>query len=92
MLFHRDRRHQNARSERVYAAFEIAYTVVDFIAALTFLLGSIMFLSEAWTTFGTWLFIVGSVCFTAKPTIRLVRELKLAAIGDTEDLAARLRG
>ncbi|MDW4498594.1 YrhK family protein [Sulfitobacter sp. D35] len=92
LLFHRERRNQNPRSQRVYALFEIAYTVVDFTAALLFLVGSVMFLSEDWQTVGTWLFIVGSCCFMAKPTIRLVRELKLAAIGDTEDLAKRLNG
>ena len=50
-----------------------------------------MFLSENWQTTGTWLFIAGSVLFAAKPTLRLVRELKLAAMGDTKDLAERLK-
>ncbi|WP_109466307.1 YrhK family protein [Albibacillus kandeliae] len=91
MLFHKDRRNQNPESSRLYALYEIAYTAIDFGAALTFLVGSIMFLSENWQTTGTWLFIAGSVLFAAKPTLRLVRELKLAAMGDTKDLAERLK-
>lgn len=90
MLFHEDRRHQNARSKRIYALFEIVYTVIDFSAAACFLVGSVMFLYPAYETPAIWLFIVGSLLFAAKPTLRLVRELKLAAIGDTEDLAERL--
>ncbi|KUF10276.1 YrhK family protein [Pseudoponticoccus marisrubri] len=89
-LFHAENRNKSPRAKRVYAAFEIAYTIVDFIAALCFLAGSILFFWEATKTPGIWLFVVGSACFALKPTLRLVRELKLAAMGDAEDLAARL--
>lgn len=89
-LFQRDHRSDSPHHARVYAAFEIAYTSVDFTAALTFVIGSVMFLSEEWTRTGTYLFIVGSICFALKPTIRLWRELKLAAMGNPEDVASRL--
>ncbi|MBL3701097.1 hypothetical protein GI582_00160 [Sulfitobacter sp. BDSS02] len=92
MLFHQDQRNRNAETKRIHALFEIVYTLVDFMAALTFLIGSVMFLYESWQTFGTWLFIVGSILFATKPTLRLARELKLAAIGDADDLADRLNG
>ena len=36
------------------------------------------------------MFLVGSVCFALKPTIRLVRELQYLAMGDVADVAARL--
>ncbi|SEJ93999.1 YrhK-like protein [Cribrihabitans marinus] len=90
MLFSRDRQHGSDRQRRIYAAFEIVYTLVDFTAAILFVIGSIMFFSPDWERFGTWLFLTGSLCFAAKPTLRLVRELKLAAIGDVDDLADRL--
>lgn len=89
-LFQTDHRSAGRRQREIYAAYEIAYTAVDFAAALTFVAGSVMFLSEAWTRTGTWFFIFGSVCFALKPTIRLARELRLAAMGDAEDLARRL--
>ena len=60
--------------------------------AICFVIGSVMFLYESWQTFGTWLFIVGSILFATKPTLRLARELKLAAMGDADDLAKRLNG
>ncbi len=92
MLFHQDQRNRNAETKRIHALFEIVYTLVDFMAALTFLIGSVMFLYDSWQTFGTWLFIVGSILFATKPTLRLARELKLAAMGDADDLADRLNG
>ncbi len=90
MLFQRPLRDQNDRSRRLYAAFEIVYTAIDFMAALLFVIGSVMFFYAAWERTGTWLFLIGSLLFAAKPTLRLVRELKLAAMGDTEDLAERI--
>lgn len=88
-LFQHSNRERSPRSRQLYAAFELAYTLVDFGAALCFVVGSVMFFSEDWQTPGTWLFLVGSVLFAAKPTLRLVREVKLAALGDAEDLAKR---
>lgn len=60
---------------RLHARTELAYTIVDFLAALLFVVGSILFLKDDTAYFGTWLFIVGSVFFGVKPTIKLYREL-----------------
>ncbi|MEM6371579.1 MAG: YrhK family protein [Pseudomonadota bacterium] len=73
--------------KRRFAIFEIAYTAIDFGAAFCFVLGSIMFFSERWLIPGTWLFLIGSVLFAAKPSIRLWRELRLANRGDVDALA-----
>lgn len=90
-LFHHANRQRNADTRRVYALFEIVYTIVDFLAALSFLAGSVLFFWKALETAAIWLFVIGSILFAAKPTLRLVRELKLAAMGDTEDLADRFQ-
>ncbi|MBE3636928.1 YrhK family protein [Mangrovicoccus algicola] len=90
-LFETEHRRGGPEKRRLYAAFELAYTVVDFAAALCFVIGSVFFFSEALMTAGTWLFLVGSLCFALKPAIRLWREIKLAAMGDAEDLAERYR-
>lgn len=90
MLFSKFRRNDSPRHERVYALYELAYTLVDFGAAGCFVAGSVMFLYEPWKHTGTWLFIAGSVLFAMKPTIRLVRELRLAAIGDAKNLAKKV--
>ncbi|GAA0589603.1 YrhK family protein [Actinomadura livida] len=49
----------------------------DFGAALLFLVGSVLFLSESTVRTGTWLFVVGSVMFLLRPTIRLSRRFHL---------------
>lgn len=90
MLFQTDHRQGTRDQRRFFAICEILYTVIDFSAAALFVIGSFMFLSEAWQTTGTILFIIGSFLFAAKPTLRLTRELKLMAMGDTSDLADRL--
>lgn len=91
-LFHHENRQKTARSRRVYALFELAHTAVDFSAAMCFLVGSILFFWQSLETAAIWFFVVGSVLFAVKPTLRLVRELKLAAMGDADDLADRLGG
>ncbi|MDZ7851760.1 MAG: YrhK family protein [Halomonas sp.] len=85
-LFDRDRRDDNARTRRFYAAWELIYTFVDFGAAIAFLVGSVLFLYESLHTSATWCFIVGSVLFAFKPTIRTWRDIRLASMGDVEDL------
>lgn len=91
MLFSRDRRNRSKDTRRVYAIFELIYTAVDFAAALCFVAGSVMYLFEDWARPGTYLFLVGSILFAAKPTLRMMREIKLAAMGDIDTLAGRNR-
>lgn len=88
-LFRHENRQRNAASRRVYAAFELAHTIVDFLAAICFLAGSVLFFWKAHETQAVWLFVIGSACFCLKPTLRLMREVKLASMGDAEDLARR---
>ncbi|ORE93430.1 YrhK family protein [Acuticoccus yangtzensis] len=77
------------RERRAYAAFEIAYTLVDFGAALCFVVGSVLFFWEATMVAGTWAFLVGSVLFAAKPSIRLARELRKLGHGRTSEVARK---
>lgn len=91
-LFHPDAKRTDAQASRIWAIYEIIYTAVDFGAAICFVVGSVMFFSEAWLIPGTWLFLVGSLLFAAKPSLRLAREIQLWRRGGTEALAARLRG
>ena len=91
-LFHPDQPHKSPEHARVYAAFEIAYTAADFAAAALFIAGSIFFFYDSLTYAGTWMFLVGSVLFAAKPSLRLAREIKLARMGDVKDLSDRLKG
>ena len=89
-LFSPDKSGRGAEYNRRYALYELVYTFVDFAAAGLFVVGSVMFFSENWQVAGTWCFLIGSICFAAKPTIRLVREVRLAEEGKVKDLARRL--
>jgi len=91
-LFQHENRQKTHASRRLYAAFELAHTAVDFTAAICFLIGSVLFFWRAYETPAVWLFVIGSLCFCLKPTLRLIREIKLASMGDTEDLAGRYGG
>ena len=64
-----------------------AYTFVDVAAAVLFLVGSFLFFSETTTYFGTWLFVVGSVLFGLRQTIKLWREVAYLRVGDYDDAA-----
>lgn len=72
-----------------YALFEILHTIADFLAAFLFVVGSILFFSEQTKLAGTVCFLVGSLFFAAKPSIRLVREFWLARLDKVEQLAGR---
>jgi hypothetical protein len=86
-LFDPRKRFSGEYNRKLYAAYEIAYTAVDFGAAIFFVVGSILFLFSSLVPVGTWFFVVGSVFFALRPTIRLVRELSYVADDDYEDAA-----
>ncbi|MDN2567204.1 YrhK family protein [Aquibium sp. A9E412] len=88
-LFAPENRTLSPRHKTLYAAYEIAYTLADFAAAMLFLVGSVLFFYQSLETPAIWCFVFGSALFAVKPTLRLARELHYAAIGDTDDLARR---
>ncbi|MDA3834574.1 MAG: YrhK family protein [Spirochaetales bacterium] len=85
MLFDGSLHGVKAHNKKAYAVFEILYTMVDFLAAIAFTVGSIMFLYEDLTNTAKWFFIIGSLLFAFKPTIRVVREIKLTAEGREDE-------
>ena len=88
-LFRHEHRERNADTRRIYARYEIAHTVADFLAALCFLVGSVLFFWPEVETLAVWLFVIGSVFFMAKPSLRLAREIQLWRMGQLDTLAAR---
>lgn len=85
-IFNPENHLRSAQHKRIYALAELAYTVVDFSAATLFVVGSILFFSEDTTYLGTWLFLIGSVLFGLRPTIKLVREVAYIRVGDYDDV------
>ncbi|WP_299842919.1 YrhK family protein [uncultured Roseovarius sp.] len=86
-LFDPKNHNRSDQHRKIYAYCELAYTLVDFSAAALFVIGSILFFSATTTYLGTWLFLVGSVLFGLRPTIKLYRELAYLRIGDIQDIA-----
>lgn len=76
---------RSARHRKIYAISALAYTVVDFLAAVLFVIGSILFFSSATTYAGTWLFLIGSILFGVRPTITLAREVAYRRLADHAD-------
>lgn len=91
MLFNPDNHTRTSKNKKIYAYCELAYSIVDFSAAALFILGSVLFFNETTVVAGTWLFLVGSVFFGLRPSIKLFRELAYLRIGDFDDLAANLK-
>jgi len=81
-----DRRVTPEQAKR-YALFEILHTAADFSAAVFFVIGSVLFFFDSAQTAAIICFLVGSVFFLAKPSIRLARELWLAKAHGTQRLA-----
>lgn len=86
-LFSPANRSLSPRHAEIWAAYEIAHTFVDFCAAALFVIGSVLFFFEATQIWATWAFLLGSICFALKPTIRLRRELKYLAMGKLDALS-----
>ncbi|MGI9485756.1 MAG: YrhK family protein [Geminicoccaceae bacterium] len=85
-IFDPESAHKHDRNKKIYAIFELAYTLVDFSAAVLFVVGSILFFNEGTITIGTWCFLIGSIFFGLKPTMRLVRELCYMRAGEYEKM------
>ena len=66
-LFRHENRERNHDTRRIYALYELAYTLVDFGAAICFLIGSVLFFWPSVETPAIWLFTIGSLLFLAKP-------------------------
>ncbi len=89
VLFRQENRECSEAARRLYAWTELLHTAVDFLAAAMFLVGSILFFGAATQYAATWLFVLGSLAFASKPTIRLWREIRLYRMGKIEELAER---
>lgn len=72
--------------------YEVLSIANDILIGLWFLVGSVLFLSDATTYAGTWLFILGSAELLIRPVIRLARRVHLqrvSAASGLPDEAAR---
>ncbi|SFK64044.1 YrhK family protein [Methylophaga sulfidovorans] len=64
--------------------YEVASIFNDFLIALWFLAGSILFLFPSYETAAIWFFIIGSFQFLLRPSIRLASHIHLQRIPESE--------
>lgn len=88
-LFRHSNRQHSEKSKTIYARYQLAYTAVDFAASLTFVAGSVMYLTGLPDQQVVWTYLIGSVLFAAKPTLRILREIRLYRLGHVDHLAAK---
>ncbi|WP_373636529.1 YrhK family protein [Yoonia sp. BS5-3] len=86
-IFNPDNHAKSDQHKRLYAICEVAYSAIDFSAALLFIVGSVLFFDESTTYIATWLFLVGSVLFGMRPAVKLYREIGYLRLGDYDDIA-----
>lgn len=75
------------RHAEIVRRYEIGRTLVEFLAAVAFIIGSVFFFYPDLVYAGTWFFVIGSVLFAARPTVRLALELHLARIPVAEEFS-----
>ncbi|MBI1179444.1 MAG: hypothetical protein GC201_02735 [Alphaproteobacteria bacterium] len=75
-----DRRNRDKRIDGVHRTYQNLFLGVDFGAAILFVIGSILFFYPDRQHAATWAFLVGSILFAVKPTLRVARFLHLRAI------------
>ncbi len=72
----------------MYGRYQKIYTLVEFAAAVAFVVGSVLFFYPSQQFPATWLFLVGSILFAARPTVCVLRENHLARIPLPGDASA----
>lgn len=60
--------------------YEVASIVNDFLIAIWFLIGSILFLFPEYEKAAAWLFVVGSFQFLIRPAIRLISHIHIKRV------------
>jgi len=65
--------------------YQVVRTLVDFGAAVCFVIGSAFFFFASTTTAADWLFLAGSILFAFKPTIDVVRSMHLNRLPGQSD-------
>lgn len=68
------------RHAQIYGRYQVVYTVVEFAAAVAFVIGSVFFFSDSLALPADWLFLVGSILFAVRPTVSVLREAHLARL------------
>ena len=76
-LFDRGLPHLSPQHIRISSRYDFFYALNDLIAGILFVVGSVLFFKRETEYAATWFFLLGSILFTARPAIRVVRNVHL---------------
>ena len=68
------------RHAEVAGRYQTVYTLVDFAAAVSFVIGSAFFFYDNLTLAADWLFLAGSFLFAVRPTVTVAQQIHLSRI------------
>ncbi|MFP4462606.1 MAG: YrhK family protein [Guyparkeria sp.] len=71
--------------------YETAVLANDFLIGLWFTLGSVAFLFPEYESVGAWVFVIASLQYLVRPSIRLARNIHLQRIRRRQTLSASAR-
>ncbi|WP_339899224.1 YrhK family protein [uncultured Gilvimarinus sp.] len=79
-LFDRGLPHLSARHIKISSRYDFFYALNDLVAGILFVVGSVLFFKSSTEYAATWLFLIGSILFTARPAIRVIRNIHLQRV------------
>lgn len=68
------------RHAEVAGRYQTVYTLVDFAAAVSFVIGSAFFFYDNLTLAADWLFLAGSFLFAVRPTVTVAQQIHLSRL------------
>ncbi len=68
------------RHAQVAGRYQNVYTLVEFAAAVAFLIGSAFFFDRNLTVAADWLFLAGSFLFAVRPTVAVAQQVHLSRL------------
>lgn len=68
------------RHAEISGRYQNLYTLVDFAAAVAFIVGSAFFFSQELALAADWMFLAGSILFAVRPTVAVAGQIHLSRI------------
>ena len=79
-MFSHDLADASERHAALWRNYQILYHLNDFLAGVQFVVGSVLFFWEDTMFAATVLFLIGSVMFTVRPLIQVLRDVHLTRL------------
>lgn len=68
------------RHAEIAGRYQNVYTLVEFAAAIAFIVGSVFFFYRNLTLAADWMFLAGSILFAVRPTVAVAQQVHLSRL------------